>query len=82
MGLGDVHLLAAIGAVVGPQHAVWVFFVAPFFGLASAAGMMVMSRVSQATGRVIPYGPYLAGAAVVAMALRGPIERVFGIFFL
>ena len=81
MGLGDVHLLAAIGAVVGPRHAVLVFFLAPFFGLASALGMMVMSRVKQVTGRVIPYGPYLAAAAVAVMALRGPIERVFVIFF-
>ena len=81
MGLGDVHLLAAIGAVVGPRHAVLIFFLAPFFGLASALGMMVMSRVKQVTGRVIPYGPYLAAAAVAVMALRGPIERVFVIFF-
>ena len=80
MGLGDVHLLAAIGAVIGAKHGVIVFFLAPFFGLASAAGMMVMSRVMQVSGRVIPYGPYLAGAAVAVMAMRDSIERVFVIF--
>jgi leader peptidase (prepilin peptidase)/N-methyltransferase len=34
MGLGDVHLMGAAGAVAGPVYVVVAFFVAPFFGLA------------------------------------------------
>jgi leader peptidase (prepilin peptidase) / N-methyltransferase len=33
MGMGDVHLLAAIGAVLGAVDPVWIFFIAPFSGL-------------------------------------------------
>ncbi|MEM8738315.1 MAG: A24 family peptidase [Planctomycetota bacterium] len=67
MGLGDVHLLAAIGAVIGWRDTVLVFFVAPFFGIVGAIltagiGALIKQRV-----RVIPYGPYLCGAAVVVM---------------
>ncbi|MEM9020468.1 MAG: prepilin peptidase [Planctomycetota bacterium] len=70
MGLGDIHLLAGIGAVIGAWESVFLcFFVAPFLGL----GLVVMSMDSAALlrkpSRHIPYGPYLAGAAVLAMFL-------------
>lgn len=75
MGLGDIHLLAGIGAVLGAWESVFLcFFVAPFLGL----GLVVMSMDSAALlkkpSRHIPYGPYLAGAAVLAMFLG--IERL------
>lgn len=71
MGLGDVHLLAAIGAVVGAAPgAVAVFFIAPFMGLAAALLTAGINRLIRGEVRVIPYGPYLAAAAVVWMATR------------
>ncbi len=73
MGLGDVHLLAAIGAVLGPAETVPVFFIAPFFGLAAAMLMFGLSAVLKKRFQPIPYGPYLAGAAVVVMVWRQPI---------
>jgi leader peptidase (prepilin peptidase) / N-methyltransferase len=73
MGLGDVHLLAAIGAVLGPGETIPVFFIAPFFGLAAALLMFGVSTVLKKRFQPIPYGPYLAGAAVVVMVWREPI---------
>ena len=55
MGLGDVHLMAAAGTVIGPLLVVIAFFVAPFFGLAWAGYQMLFKKTRQ-----IPYGPFLS----------------------
>ena len=70
MGLGDVHLLAAIGAVLGPIDPLYVFFLAPFFGLLAAFISFGVARIYSGQARVIPYGPYLAGATVCVMFLH------------
>ncbi len=75
MGLGDVHLLGAIGAVLGPIDVTLVFFVAPFLGLAVAL-VSNFSEVLKGKLRVIPYGPYLAAAAVIVMVLREDLLRL------
>ena len=62
MGLGDVHLMGAAGAVVGPIMVVIAFFVAPFFGLAWAGSQMFFKKVRQ-----IPYGPFLSLGVFVVM---------------
>ncbi len=78
MGLGDVHLLAAVGAVLGPMDPLFVFFIAPFFGLAAALICFGLSRIYRGRAKVIPYGPYLAGATLVVMLFRDPIvEALF-----
>lgn len=73
MGLGDVHLLAAIGAVLGPVDAAMAFFIAPFFGLGAFAIMEILAKVTRTGPRIIPYGPHLAGAAIVATLLHDAI---------
>ena len=78
MGLGDVHLLGAIGAVLGPIDAVLVFFVAPFLGLAGALVLAGMQALMKGEVRIIPYGPYLAGAAVVVLIFREPMLAFLG----
>lgn len=80
MGLGDVHLLAAIGAVIGPVDTIVVFFVAPFVGLFYTSVAFGMRKLLQGQVRVIPYGPYLATVSIVMMILRSPmwdlLERI------
>jgi len=73
MGLGDVHLLAGVGAVLGWADTTLVFFLAPFLGLAGAAVTRGVATLWRGQVRVIPYGPYLAIATVLMMAFRGPI---------
>ncbi len=55
MGLGDVHLMGAAGAVVGPVMVVVAFFIAPFFGLGMALFQFIFKK-----SREIPYGPFLS----------------------
>ena len=81
MGLGDVHLLAAIGAVLGWQHAAVVFFIAPFIGLAMTAVIAGMGRMAKGEVRVVPYGPYLAAAAVAWMLFTDPLRTLSDILF-
>lgn len=80
MGLGDVHLLAAIGAVVGPWNTILVFFVAPFIGLLGTILVVGVSRMFRGEVRVIPYGPYLAAAAVAIMMCRRPLLEFLTIY--
>lgn len=70
MGFGDVVLMGFIGAVVGWQGAVAVFFLAPFAGIVFALG-----RAAFRTEREIPYGPFLCLAAAAVYFLWGPIWR-------
>jgi len=77
MGLGDVHLLAAIGAVLGWNDSVVVFFIAPFICLAGTAVAAGLLRLAKGEVRVVPYGPYLAAAAVVWMLLATPLRSLF-----
>ncbi len=75
MGLGDVHLLAAIGAVLGWHEAVFLcIFIAPFLGLAVTLLLAVLAAAKKGPARVIPYGPYLAAGAVIVLLIGS--ERV------
>jgi leader peptidase (prepilin peptidase)/N-methyltransferase len=65
MGLGDVHLMGAAGAVIGPILVVIAFFIAPFFGLAWAGFQMFFKKIRQ-----IPYGPFLSLGIFVVMILH------------
>ena len=62
MGLGDVHLMGAAGAVIGCKLIIVAFFIAPFFGLAWA----IYQRFSKKT-RQIPYGPFLSMGIIAVM---------------
>jgi leader peptidase (prepilin peptidase)/N-methyltransferase len=81
MGLGDVHLLGAIGAVLGYQSTVIVFFIAPFLGLGYVLIAVGVSRVARGKVRVIPYGPYLALATLLLMLAHDPIMDLITRYF-
>ena len=62
MGLGDVHILAAVGAVCGWIAPSIAFFLAAFLALAWAMTVFVMRKQ-----RELPYGPWLAAGALVTV---------------
>ncbi|MBN2315402.1 MAG: prepilin peptidase [Sedimentisphaerales bacterium] len=76
MGLGDVHLMGAAGAVIGPLPVTVAFFIAPFFGLAWAGFQMFFQKIRQ-----IPYGPFLSLAIFVVMILHDLIQSRIGFIF-
>lgn len=78
MGLGDVHLMVGIGAVLGWKAVVLTFFVAPFIGLAGTLVLTGLAALKSARARVIPYGPYLSVAAVVVMVWGNMISGWLG----
>jgi leader peptidase (prepilin peptidase)/N-methyltransferase len=71
MGLGDVHLMGAAGAVIGPWMVVLAFFIAPFFGLFWALYQWIFKN-----SRQIPYGPFLS-TAVFAVIIFNDWIRIF-----
>ena len=61
------------GAVVGGMDVLVIFFVAPFFGLLAVLVTTGIAAAVKGETRIIPYGPFLAGATVLMMFLRVPI---------
>ncbi|MDX1564612.1 MAG: prepilin peptidase [Phycisphaeraceae bacterium] len=80
MGLGDVHLMVGIGAVVGWRSAVMIFLFAAFVGLAHTAMTVGLGKLLHLRGSHVPYGPHLAGSTVFMMILQEPAEAYFAIF--
>jgi prepilin signal peptidase PulO-like enzyme (type II secretory pathway) len=68
MGFGDVTLMAMIGAFVGWQPSLYIFFLAPFLGILIAVVQWVLTRRPD-----IAYGPYLCAATVCAIVFWGRI---------
>jgi prepilin peptidase CpaA len=83
VGAGDVKLLAALGALVGPQTLVWI---ALFTGLVGGAmslavlarrgrlgsmlkQLVVLQMRPAASGLKAPYGVAIAGGAYLALAI-------------
>jgi len=62
LGFGDVTLMAMIGAFVGWQPSILVFFLAPILALLFVLVRWVITRET-----ATPYGPYLCAAVVVLL---------------
>jgi len=78
MGYGDFKLFAAIGAWLGWQMLPLVLLLAAVVG--AVVGVLLIVAKRHGRGVPIPFGPYLAGAAWIAL-LWGPgiVERYLGI---
>ncbi len=74
MGGGDIKLLAMIGAFLGWKAVPMVIFISALSG--SVIGGVYVA-VKGAADRVIPYGPFLAAAAVVVLFWG---ERLWGLY--
>lgn len=68
MGFGDVTLMAMIGAFLGWQSCLVVFFLAPMVGLVAGVVVLILGR-----GNVIPYGPFLCLGALATILFWPPI---------
>lgn len=65
MAMGDVKLLAALGAWLGWQMLLPIVLLASAVGAIVGIGMKLSGALRE--GRYVPFGPFLAGAALVVM---------------
>ncbi len=73
IGLGDVHMMAAVGACLGWINPVLAFFGAAFLGVA----WWLVGLVVRGVGRkAMPFGPYLAMGTVLVWFGRPLMERL------
>lgn len=70
MGHGDFKLLAGLGAWFGAEYLVALILISSVVGSLLGGAMLLIGRISN-RDIPIPFGPYLAGAGMVAM-LAGP----------
>jgi leader peptidase (prepilin peptidase) / N-methyltransferase len=71
MGLGDVKMMAVIGAFLGWQSSILVLIVGTLLG--SVVGLALASRSAQGFKTAIPFGVFLGLAAVGALFFGAPL---------
>jgi len=73
MGLGDVKMLAMIGAFLGWQQVFVVLFLASLVG--AIVGVALAARSRRGLSSRLPFGTFLAAAAFVASLVGEPLVR-------
>ncbi len=76
MGYGDFKLLAALGAWFGWMALPTIILLSSVVGLIAAVGLMLFKGHQRS--QPIPFGPYLAGAGMLALYLRQTLSGVLG----
>ena len=75
MGGGDMKMMAMIGAFMGPVGAMLTIF------LGALAGSVIFGPISLKTGKLVPFGVFLAlGAAVTFLAGDMLVDWYLGLF--
>ena len=80
MGLGDVHLMGAVGAVLGWVDPIWISLLAPFSGLSWVVVSMGISSLFKRERRELPYGPHLALVTLVVILCRPAFDWVQSVY--
>src|SRR5699024_10081375 len=65
MGYGDFKLFAALGALLGWQQLPLVLLLSSLVG--AVVGLLLLSSGMVKRDQGIPFGPYLAGAGIIAL---------------
>lgn len=78
LGMGDVHLMAAIGAVLGWRDPIWIFGLAPFFALSWVVLGSIVGRVLRRRWLEVPLGPHLAAATFLLLLGRPALATALG----
>ncbi len=77
MGYGDFKLLAALGAWFGWQAIPAIILLASVVGAVVGISLMAFSRHGR--DQPIPFGPYLAGAGLLALFFGKPLAALYGL---
>lgn len=74
MGLGDVHLIACVGVILGPNIDLpLLFLIAPFPTIAATVIAKGVSSVARKRFHPVPFGPGLVVATLLLILFRQPI---------
>ena len=75
MGMGDVKLLAMLGAFLGWKSLIFILFVSSFLG--SLIGLTIILLKKGNMKYAIPYGPFLSAAAVAYILWGRTIVSIY-----
>ena len=75
MGFGDVKFMAAIGAFLGWQATIFSLMLSAVLGTLVSLGAIAIRRAEWSSR--IPYGPYIALAAVIYMFLPLDLQSMW-----
>jgi leader peptidase (prepilin peptidase)/N-methyltransferase len=75
MGFGDVKFMAVIGAFLGWQATIFSLMVSAVLGTLVSLGAIAVRRAEWSSR--IPYGPYIALAAVIYMFLPAGVQAMW-----
>ena len=81
MGGGDIKLAAMLGSFVGWQKVLLIFLSSAVIGLVVSLVIMAVSEKLRQT-RLIPFGPFLALAAMLAIVYGDQIIRFYAVSIL
>jgi leader peptidase (prepilin peptidase)/N-methyltransferase len=73
MGMGDVHLMFGVGAVLGAGMSTVAFFLSPLPAL-----LIHLYLVFTDPKRAVPFGPYLSFASILVIFVYCPISAWLG----
>ena len=71
MGMGDVFLMGAVGALFGPVAVLVTLILSSVFGSVVGVGMILLSKAKFGKFVAIPYGPYIC-MGCLAWMFYGP----------
>lgn len=72
IGFGDIKLMIPVGALLGGRGALISLFIAFVIGGAVASVLVLTKKATMKTA--VPFGPYLAGAAILCLSLPSLIQ--------
>ena len=79
MGLGDVKMLAGVGAFLGPYGMLLTLFLACLLG--ALLGLVLLARGRLNWGSRLPFGVFLSIAAVVSLFFGPPLIAAYASLF-
>ena len=78
MGMGDVKMMAMVGAFTGPWGVVFTIFAASVVG--AVVGLLLVPLRGRTLQDALPFGCFLAPAALVALLVgRQAVEAYFSL---
>ena len=77
MGLGDVFLMGAVGAICGPVAVLVTLILSSVFGSLVGVGMILLNKARLGKMVEIPYGPYICMGCLAWMFYGEELVRLY-----